>query len=54
MTPSAIYEVKKVCRSVTIEQCEAVARRAMSMESARTIDSFLRGELTRHVPELAP
>jgi len=54
MTPSAIYEVKKVCRSVTIEQCEAVARRAMSMENARTIESFLRGELKRHVPELGP
>ncbi len=52
MTPSAIYEIKKVCRSVTIEQCEAVARRAMSMENARTIESFLRGELGRHVPEL--
>jgi len=54
MTPSAIYEVKKVCRSVTIEQCEAVSRRAMSMENARTIESFLRGELKRHVPELGP
>ena len=54
MTPSAIYEIKKVCRSVTIEQCEAVARRAMSMENARTIESFLRGELKRHVPELGP
>ncbi|HUT90887.1 MAG TPA: phosphoenolpyruvate--protein phosphotransferase [Thermoguttaceae bacterium] len=54
MTPSAIYEIKKVCRSVTIEQCEAVARRAMAMENARTIESFLRGELKRHVPELGP
>jgi len=54
MTPSAIYEIKKVCRSVTIEQCEAVSRRAMSMENARTIESFLRGELKRHVPELGP
>jgi phosphotransferase system enzyme I (PtsI) len=52
MTPSAIYEVKKVCRSVTLEQCEAVARRAMSMENARTIETFLREELKKHVPEL--
>ena len=52
MTPSAIYEVKKVCRSVTIEQCEAVAARALSMESARNVKAFLREELKRHVPEL--
>lgn len=52
MTPSAIFEVKKVCRSVTIEQCEAVAARALSMENARTIKAFLREELKKHVPEL--
>ncbi|MFH1921106.1 MAG: phosphoenolpyruvate--protein phosphotransferase [Planctomycetota bacterium] len=52
MTPSAIFEVKKVCRSVTIEQCEAVARRAMSMENARNIQAFLKEELRKYVPEL--
>jgi phosphotransferase system enzyme I (PtsI) len=54
MTPSAIYEVKKVCRSVTIAQCKAVADRARSMESARTIEVFLREGLKKHVPELGP
>jgi len=54
MTPSAIFEVKKVCRSVTIEQCEAVAARALSMENARTVKAFLREELKKHVPELGP
>ncbi len=38
VTPSAIPEVKKVCRSVTIAQCEAVAARAMTMENARDIE----------------
>ncbi|MFH1267068.1 MAG: phosphoenolpyruvate--protein phosphotransferase, partial [Planctomycetota bacterium] len=52
MTPGAIFEVKKVCRSVTIEQCEAVARRAMSMENARNIQAFLKEELRKYVPEL--
>ncbi len=51
VTPSAIPEVKRVCRSVTIEQCEAVARRAMSMEDARGIKVFLREELKKHVRE---
>jgi len=54
MTPSAIFEIKKVCRSVTIEQCEAVAQRALSMENARNIKAFLNEELKRHVPELGP
>jgi phosphotransferase system enzyme I (PtsI) len=52
VTPSVIPEIKKVCRSVTIEQCQEVARRAMSMENARNIEAFLREELKRHVPEL--
>jgi phosphotransferase system enzyme I (PtsI) len=52
VTPAAIPEIKKVCRSVTIEQCEAVARHVMTMENARNIESYLREELKKHVPEL--
>ncbi|NQT13640.1 MAG: phosphoenolpyruvate--protein phosphotransferase, partial [Planctomycetes bacterium] len=52
MTPSAIFEIKKVCRSVTIPQCESVAQRALGMENARTIKSYLNEELKKHVPEL--
>ena len=51
LTPSAIPEIKNVCRSVTIEQCQAVAGRAMSMENARDIKSYLRDELRKRVPE---
>lgn len=50
--PSAIPEVKKVCRTVTISQCEAIARRVMTMESAQNIKSYLREELKRILPEL--
>ena len=50
--PSVIPEIKKVCRSVTIERCEEVARRAMTMENARNIKSYLKGELKKVVPEL--
>ena len=53
VTPSALPEIKKVCRSVTIEQCEAVAERASSMENARDIKAYLKGELQKRVPELA-
>jgi phosphotransferase system enzyme I (PtsI) len=54
VTPAAIPEIKKICRSVSIEECEAVAHHAMSMENARDIKSYLRGELKKHVPELGP
>ena len=40
MTPSAIYEIKRVCRSVTIEQCEAVARRALAMVAQMDKEGF--------------
>jgi phosphotransferase system enzyme I (PtsI) len=52
MTPSAIPEIKKICRSVTLPDCEAVARRALVMENARDIKNFLRDELKKRVPEL--
>jgi len=53
VTPSAIPEIKKICRSVTIEQCQAVAGRAMSLENARDIKSYLKEELKKILPELA-
>ncbi len=49
--PSAIPEIKRVCRSVTISQCEAVARRALTMETARDVTRYLRGELKKYVPD---
>jgi len=45
--PIAIPEIKKVCRNVTIAQCQAVAERALAMESARQVDRFLQDELSR-------
>ncbi len=54
VTPSAIPEIKKVCRSVTLGECEEVARRALAMEHARDIKNLLRKELKKHVPELVP
>jgi len=51
--PSAIPEVKKICRSVTVGQCRSVAQRAMAMENAAEIDAYLREELRKVAPELA-
>jgi phosphotransferase system enzyme I (PtsI) len=50
--PAVIPEIKKACCSVTLAQCEAVAHRALTMESAREIDNFLREQLCKAVPEL--
>ena len=43
VTPGAIPEVKNICRSVTIAECEAVAARALTMENARDVKSYLEG-----------
>ncbi|HEX4143118.1 MAG TPA: phosphoenolpyruvate--protein phosphotransferase [Pirellulales bacterium] len=50
--PSAVPEIKKVCRSVNIPQCVAVANRVMTMEHARDIKNYLRDELKKALPDL--
>jgi phosphotransferase system enzyme I (PtsI) len=50
--PSAIPEVKKVCRSVSIAQCEELAQRTMRLDNAQETDSLLREELRKAVPDL--
>ena len=52
--PGAMLEIRKVIRSVTLDQCRGVAQRAMSLENAREIKSFLNEELKKVAPELAP
>jgi phosphotransferase system enzyme I (PtsI) len=54
VSPGALPEIKKVCRSVTTAACEAVAQRALGMENARDIKSYLKEELKKHVPQLIP
>ena len=51
VTPAAVPEIKRVCRSVTIEKCEQVAERVRSLESARDIKTFLKEELSKVFPE---
>ena len=50
-TTTSVPEVKRVCRSVTIEQCEKVAEMAMSLESARDVKTYLRDELLSLLPD---
>lgn len=52
VTPAAIPEIKKICRGVTIEQCEAVCAHAMSLENARDVKNYLKEELKRILPDV--
>jgi phosphotransferase system enzyme I (PtsI) len=49
--PSSIPEIKQLCRMVTMSQCEAIAERAMQMEGAREIDTYLKQELNKLTSE---
>ncbi len=51
VTPSAIPEVKRVCRSVSIEQCQRVAEQVRALETARDVKTYLKEELSRVFPE---
>jgi phosphotransferase system enzyme I (PtsI) len=51
VTPSAIPEIKRVTRLVRIDQCEAIAQRAMQLENARDIKNYLKEELKKVAPE---
>ena len=48
--PPAIPEIKKIIRSVTMEQALQVARRVMSFDSDKEITNFLRVETRRVLP----
>lgn len=50
--PLALSRVKKAVRSVSLEQCRQMARRAMKLESARDVDMYLLDRLSKYVPEL--
>ncbi|WP_146573120.1 phosphoenolpyruvate--protein phosphotransferase [Botrimarina hoheduenensis] len=51
VTPAAALEVKRVCRSTTFEHCQSVAQRALELESARDVKTYLREELQRLLPD---
>lgn len=52
VTPAAIPEVKQVCRRVSISGCEHVAKRALELESARDVKTYLKEELSKALPEV--
>jgi phosphoenolpyruvate-protein phosphotransferase (PTS system enzyme I) len=52
VTPAAIPEIKRVCRSVTVAQCEQVTGRALEFDSAHHVRTFLKEELSKVVPDI--
>jgi phosphotransferase system enzyme I (PtsI) len=52
VTPHAIPELKEVIRSITIGQAETIAAHALTLELARDVENYLRGELKKICPDL--
>jgi phosphoenolpyruvate-protein phosphotransferase (PTS system enzyme I) len=48
VAPGAIPEIKRVVRQSTVSECERIAKRALGMESAQTINNYLREELKKY------
>jgi phosphotransferase system enzyme I (PtsI) len=51
-TPHSIPEIKKVIRSVTIEEANHVAQEVLRFETARDVNNYLREQTRRILPEL--
>jgi phosphotransferase system enzyme I (PtsI) len=45
--PMAIPEIKHVCRRVSLDQCRAVAERALGLDTALEVNDYLKQELAR-------
>jgi phosphotransferase system enzyme I (PtsI) len=52
VTPHNIPEIKKVIRSVTIEEATEVAQEVLRMETARDVNNYLREQTRRVLPEM--
>jgi phosphoenolpyruvate-protein phosphotransferase (PTS system enzyme I) len=52
VAPAAIPEIKQVCRRVSMENCRRVADRALHLENARDVKTYLKEELSKVLPEL--
>jgi phosphotransferase system enzyme I (PtsI) len=51
-TPHNIPEIKKLIRSTTIDEANRVAQEAMSLDTSRDVNYFLREQTRRILPEL--
>jgi phosphotransferase system enzyme I (PtsI) len=52
VTPHNIPEIKKIIRSVTLEETKLIAQEALCLETARDVNNFLREQTRRILPEV--
>src|SRR5262249_57135841 len=52
VTPHNIPEIKKVIRTVGLEEAQQVAREALRLETARDVNNYLREQTRRILPEV--
>jgi phosphotransferase system enzyme I (PtsI) len=52
VTPQNIPEIKKIVRSVNIDETKKVAQEVMRLETARDVNSYLRDQTRRILPEV--
>jgi phosphoenolpyruvate-protein phosphotransferase (PTS system enzyme I) len=52
VTPHSIPELKEVIRNIDVGQGEEIAAHALSLELARDVENYLRGELKKICPDL--
>jgi phosphotransferase system enzyme I (PtsI) len=52
VTPQAVPQVKAVIRAISVVQAERIASEALELDVASSVESFLRGELTKCCPEV--
>jgi phosphoenolpyruvate-protein phosphotransferase (PTS system enzyme I) len=51
VTSSAIPQLKRFIRSVTVQQCERVAKQALTLDSDVQVSALLRDRARKFVPE---
>ena len=51
-TPHKIPEIKKIIRSVSLDEAKQVAQEAMCLETARDVNNYLREQTRRILPEV--
>jgi phosphotransferase system enzyme I (PtsI) len=52
MAPQNIPEIKKVIRSITIEEANEIAQKALRLDTARDVNHYLREQTRRILPEV--
>src|SRR5262249_30800184 len=52
VTPHCIPEIKKIIRSVSLDEARQVAREALALETARDVNNYLREQTRRILPEV--